>query len=335
MPVKLIDAVTPGLAAARQLWMQGKFDQALQAFDRCAAKEPHNVRAAIDAARAYFARYEFDRGESILSALRRRAPNHPGVHHLAGDTYALLKMLPQAQQCYEQGSRLSGALPVTWVELASLYERTHRVDEARNLVQRALAADRSFPLAILIHCRLERRDGRLTEAESELCDLVKRLPPKSDIAARVWAEVAQVRDKLGDYDGAFHATEKWKSIHRGRESNDLRESRRIVGSYQQLAEQISRETMVRWQSDESDSVKTALLTGFPRSGTTLLEQVLDAHPEIVSSEERDFLAREQFPSWQRRASPNTTLLDVLEQQSPVQLGKERGPLLPGDGVVSG
>ena len=34
--------------------------------------------------------------------------------------------------------------------------------------------------------------------------------------------------------------------------------------------------------------RVALLTGFPRSGTTLLEQVLDAHPDLVSSEERDF-----------------------------------------------
>ena len=30
-----------------------------------------------------------------------------------------------------------------------------------------------------------------------------------------------------------------------------------------------------------------------RGGTTLLEQVLDAHPDLVSSEERNFVARER------------------------------------------
>ena len=38
--------------------------------------------------------------------------------------------------------------------------------------------------------------------------------------------------------------------------------------------------------------RTALLTGFPRSGTTLLEQLLDAHPDLISSEERDFIGKE-------------------------------------------
>lgn len=41
-------------------------------------------------------------------------------------------------------------------------------------------------------------------------------------------------------------------------------------------------------------MRVALLTGFPRSGTTLLEQLLDAHPDLVSSEERDFIGQELY-----------------------------------------
>jgi hypothetical protein len=40
----------------------------------------------------------------------------------------------------------------------------------------------------------------------------------------------------------------------------------------------------------------AHLLGFPRSGTTLLEQMLDAHPRLVSSSERPVFAREVFPA---------------------------------------
>ena len=34
------------------------------------------------------------------------------------------------------------------------------------------------------------------------------------------------------------------------------------------------------------------LTSFPRSGTTLLENILDAHPAIISSEEREVFGRD-------------------------------------------
>ncbi len=40
----------------------------------------------------------------------------------------------------------------------------------------------------------------------------------------------------------------------------------------------------------------ALLTGFPRSGTTLLEQVLDSHSQIISLEEQDILSADVFPA---------------------------------------
>ena len=57
---------------------------------------------------------------------------------------------------------------------------------------------------------------------------------------------------------------------------------------------ITRDDFRRWRDEAArlPPVRTALLTGFPRSGTTLLEQVLDAHPDLVSSEERDFIGPE-------------------------------------------
>ena len=57
------------------------------------------------------------------------------------------------------------------------------------------------------------------------------------------------------------------------------------------------------------------LLGFPRSGTTLLEQVLGAHPDVVTLEERPFLDRavsEFFTSraaFQRLLDADDALLD--------------------------
>jgi hypothetical protein len=54
------------------------------------------------------------------------------------------------------------------------------------------------------------------------------------------------------------------------------------------------------------------LAGFPRSGTTLLEQVLDSHSGLVSSDEREAFARDIFPAlWQTAATP-LPRADVLD-----------------------
>jgi Sulfotransferase family len=66
----------------------------------------------------------------------------------------------------------------------------------------------------------------------------------------------------------------------------------------------------------------ALLTGFPRSGTTLLEQVLDAHPDLVSSEERDFIGKELFITVMGQRA-KTPLLELLNDLRVPQIEAER------------
>jgi hypothetical protein len=64
------------------------------------------------------------------------------------------------------------------------------------------------------------------------------------------------------------------------------------------------------------------LTGFPRSGTTLLEQMLDAHPDLVSSEEREFIGRELFHVL---VNPRGTapLINVLNDLRATEIAPER------------
>jgi len=63
--------------------------------------------------------------------------------------------------------------------------------------------------------------------------------------------------------------------------------------------------------------KAAVLTSFPRSGTTLLEQVLDSHSRVVSSDEREAFARDIFPAmWWTPETPAPTpeVLDAIPKE---------------------
>jgi hypothetical protein len=83
-----------------------------------------------------------------------------------------------------------------------------------------------------------------------------------------------------------------------------------------LAESLTPDHFRRWLADSRalPTRKTAVLTSFPRSGTTLLEQMLDSHSGLVSSDEREAFARDIFPAmWLTPATPLPTaqLLDAI------------------------
>ena len=87
---------------------------------------------------------------------------------------------------------------------------------------------------------------------------------------------------------------------------------------------VTRDDLRRWREAAEGFAprRMALLTGFPRSGTTLLEQVLDAHPDVVSSEERDFIGRELFLTVVGRRV-NTPLLELLNDLRVPQIEADR------------
>src|SRR5262245_64356584 len=71
--------------------------------------------------------------------------------------------------------------------------------------------------------------------------------------------------------------------------------------------------------------KLAVLAGFPRSGTTLVEQVLDSHPGLVSSDEREAFGRDIFPAMWRTESTPLPTIDALDAipESRLQAQRER------------
>src|SRR5581483_4815745 len=85
---------------------------------------------------------------------------------------------------------------------------------------------------------------------------------------------------------------------------------------------ISAAMLKRWQASTlSESPKRfALLCGHPRSGTTLLEQILDSHPEIISVEETDIFNEEALLPV-THAVPHELIFTALDTASNAQVHK--------------
>jgi hypothetical protein len=69
--------------------------------------------------------------------------------------------------------------------------------------------------------------------------------------------------------------------------------------------------------------RMAVLCGHPRSGTTLLEQVLDAHPEVVTAEETHLLHDEAYLPLSRDFPTSASILQVLEAAPESRLKRAR------------
>lgn len=180
---------------------------------------------------------------------------------------------------------------IAWAQLAVLWEQTRKVARAREAAENAIAcAPNRTAMRVLV--RLDHQEGNLARAIERCYEL---LAVPADDHAQIWMEVALLERRLGNAHAAVaaanqgHALREQASRERQEDLTIFPENVRAIRSWTpQLA---------TFSADERGHSPVFLL-GFPRSGTTLVQQVLQAHPNLVTLDERDPL-RSVLRRWQK------------------------------------
>lgn len=183
--------------------------------------------------------------------------------------------------------------PVAMSRLATLHERTNRVDSASTLLAQArqhVDKDPDMKADILsLDAALALRDRDYPRARRSTSTLLQLPNLPASARANAHFVMAKVADKQGHVDEAMAELAQAHDIHFELAQDLLPEVSESPDEPLRIAS--------RWLTPEQARFPPAIdaptrdgspvfIVGFPRSGTTMLEQMLDAHPAYVSMDER-------------------------------------------------
>jgi len=173
---------------------------------------------------------------------------------------------------------------------ASLVETLERYNKVEEAYSEALAALKTAPddVSLNFHAAVcERRLGEVQKAINRLgavdvgkLDLVEQ--------RQLFFEQGRLYDKAGDYDKAYHSFLAGNSASRKiyeKVDKDYFLSRMDI-----LQKQFKGCQTPPAPAASLKGAAPVFLVGFPRSGTTLLDQILDSHPLVQTMEEKDIMA---------------------------------------------
>ncbi len=265
---------------------EGRLEAALAAYRDALAAEPRLVQAAInsgsacdelgrhDEAEAHFRRaIELDPGAALahagLSAAARRR----------GETEA-------AQAIAERAIALDARCAEAHVALALCHQERGRFEAAATSFRDALAADPACTTALYNLAMLRSVEPSAAElAALERAVALPRLGVKE--RSGLHFALASLADKRGEYDAAFRHY---------RAANDLKAEQEPFSepNFAALVDGLMRifdkPFLDGHKAFGASSERPIFVLGMPRSGTTLVEQILASHPEVHGSGEISALA---------------------------------------------
>jgi hypothetical protein len=201
-----------------------------------------------------------------------------------------------------------------------LLEKNHRLEEARAAVQECLVIDPQDDQARYFSAVLDRREGHLQEAECGLRDLIASDPRHPFVRYAARYELAHVLDRTDRFDEAMILLKEAKAFVLALADTGL-----LMRGYDQSAESIRRFTASQpknildtWAKyfppRKRESIPPlAFLGGHPRSGTTLLEQILDSHPGVAALDEPTAFLEVLQPEFHKSNQLSSARVNVLRR----------------------
>ena len=211
----------------------------------------------------------------------------PLVHLNLGVTLQELKRFDEAMQAFDKAVRIQPDQIDAMAHLAYLYERAFLLDKARDLIRRGLQLKPDNATFRFIEGKLHQREGDIPGAISSFEEsLNSNLSPA--LVSEAHSRLGYLFDRQNDVENAYrHFSEGNRIAERQNRQKGLNKDEYIneVDHIAGLVTDVARVDLGPLYSSEADGDRV-FIVGFPRTGTTLLNQVLDSHPGIQTLEEK-------------------------------------------------
>ncbi|MEY2427931.1 MAG: hypothetical protein QOJ40_816 [Verrucomicrobiota bacterium] len=304
---------------SEQAWGRQDYQKSISLIEQATRKEPYNPSLLLDLARAYGRRYDFPAAERYLEKAVEISKDRAHTLGEAGRVCMEFDDIGMALGYLARASQKKGVSVGSLTTLADIYIRDKRLDEAAELVARAAQIDRKDPRVLLTEAMITRLRGTVQAAESLLRDLVTNAAAEVSVRVRASYELAGILDGAGQYDEAMTALLEAKAMLRPHAGPYVATLRHMQNRAREMERSLTTAVLDRWRADAiklQPSRRIALLCGHPRSGTTLLEQVLDAHSDVLSAEETKLMHDEAYLPLIKDFPEGTSMLQALDSVPP-------------------
>jgi tetratricopeptide (TPR) repeat protein len=299
---------------AEILHEEGNLDEAQRWFGLALQLDPNSIRAHASLGKLLLERLDLASAESHLLAAQRLDPDNAETRLALAALRTEQGRLEEARTEYRALLEMNPNHAVINCHLAEVLMELNQREEALACYRAALRGQPGYTSALAELAKQLGADLPAEEFETLRQRLAEPGLPDAERAQLLFG-LAHIQDARGEYERAAEHLNQANALER-----DIRRRRGDAYNVEAHARFVDRLLTVftssffeRVRGFGVDSERPVFIVGLPRSGTTLLEQILSSHSRVFGAGELR-LAREDFETLGRTPEgiDETRAFDILE-----------------------
>lgn len=260
----------------------GRWREAMACYERALALRPDYADAWTNLAAACNDGHLHDRALACCDKALAIDPGRAEAFNNRGIALTALDCLDQAMDSYAQALALNPRMAMVYANIGSALAERGRVEEALANFDRAIAIEPTRPQFHLSHVltkRVGEHDPRLATLEALARDAAT-MPDEARIDLQF--ALAKAYADVGRHNRAFSELLAGNALKRRHVKYD---EAATLGRLERIAQVWSHRVVEGWSGRGHPSARPIFILGMPRSGSTLVEQILASHPSVAAGGE--------------------------------------------------
>jgi tetratricopeptide (TPR) repeat protein len=265
---------------ARQAYAANKMEQARNLCEQLLVRNANNARAVIMLGQIGLARNRLEEAASYMLRAAALLPRDPIAHLGLGEIRIFQGRFDEAIAEYDTVLRSDPESPAAIAGKADAYEKSGQRDKARALLRPLVEEGREDALQAIIQARLDLHDRNYDAVIDLINRHLKLGDAKGYILWHLHHHLGQALERTERFDEAFTAY-----AHGNSAVPAPFEPEAWLQPTGSLIESFSPQRFAAVPRASHNSQLPIFVLGMPRSGSTLVETILDAHPDVAAAGE--------------------------------------------------
>lgn len=267
---------------------QKKVREAIECYKKGIETDPKYAMNYNNLGQLYF-KHQFDlikEAEKLYKKSIELDEKIPEPHVNLGNLYTTVNKIKKAIECYKRAIDIDSRFSYAYYNLGKVYIMIGEIDEAKKKLNEAIEINPNLTQA---H-RLLSRTVKYNDKDKHFLQLkeIYKSTKESNIDDKIDLGfcLGKAYEDIKDFDNSFYYYKEANYLNRKKITFSIKEESE---KFYKIRKIFNKELLSNYKNSGYLKSSPIFIVGMPRSGTTLIEQILSSHSHVFGADEVEFI----------------------------------------------